>query len=634
MKLKLGTQSGLFYCVSTFAEKDIPKQAGFRWDGQGKCWVTKDAQIAAKLIEYAEPEIIPVLQEYNNKLMKAREASRAVDANIHIPVPEGLSYLPYQRAGIAYAADKQYSLIGDEMGLGKTIQALGLINLKEYRKVLIVCPASLKGNWAREAKKWLVGGQTIGIVNGEFPQTEVTIINYDILKKWHTELRLVQWDLIVCDEAHYLKNNKSQRTLEVVGGGKTRVEKIPAKQAIFLTGTPILNRPEELWTTLKFFGIFKTWEHYVTRYCAGVRDGWGWKTDGSSNLDELNNILREKCMVRRLKADVLTDLPAKQRRVVTIKADGKMKEVLKGQAEQANKFGFDLTVGDYDTDTLFDQLAAERKILGLAKVGFACDYIEELFEGGLESLVVFAHHREVLEKVQNFLNEKGIKTSRVDGGVKVEDRQGEVDKFQSGETQVFLGSIKAAGVGLTLTRASYEVFIEPSWTPADLKQAEDRCHRIGQKSAVQADYLVFENSLDEWILNLVLSKADVEAQALDLDGQPVGPVPTIEELIEKAKLEDVKNQGKLEAKKSTELKKHLFANFLKGDRVKAVVQIGMRLAEIRKCKGGWVVDGEYRASLPSFDRLWHTGCCAACGRKLTDSESILRGLGPVCAGVK
>lgn len=635
MKLKYGAQSKIFYCEATYSEKDIPKGAGFRWEPASKVWFTDSKEKATRLIQYADSSAKAVLGQQVEEAKAAKASSKAISSNLEIPAQVGCSYFPFQKAGIEYMAARQYCLLADEMGIGKTIQALGLVNLKAYKKVLIICPASLKGNWHRECSKWLVAGQTIGIANGEFPETDICIINYDILKKWHDKIHATDWDLLICDESHYLKNSKALRTLEVVGGGKARIPAIKCKQALFLTGTPILNRPEELWTTMKFFGIFKNWQQFVVRYCAGRQDSWGWKTNGATNLAELNDILREKCMIRRLKADVLTELPDKQRRTVTIKADGLAKKVITGQLEVAKKYGFTLETATTDSmSSLFEQMAKERKDLGVAKIGFACDYIAELMEGGLESCVIFAHHKAVLDGLQTYLNNKGITTSRIDGGIKPELRQAEVDKFQNKETTVFLASIKAAGVGITLTRSSYVLFVEPSWTPADLKQAEDRTHRIGQTNAVQIDYLVFENSLDEYILGLVMKKGMIEAEALDLDGTPAFEPMSVEAALVKEIKLDTQHQEKLEAKKAVEIKQHLVENFLNGKRVKAVIQINGKLQELIKLSDGWLADGTYSKYKPNFDKIWHVGTCSACGRKLTDTESILRGIGPVCAGTK
>ncbi len=253
-----------------------------------------------------------------------------------LPCPDGLSYLGYQRAGIAYAIGRQGTIIADEMGLGKTIQAIGVINAtSEVKTVLVVCPASLKHNWAREVRKWSSRPTNVHIVNGKRPPSEdkevqVDIINYDILHKLDEK---VGFDLLVCDEAHYVKNGKAKRTKALHALARR------CKRVVLLTGTPILNKPVELWSLLQvaaptvwdppgvvkgkavgagdgagFFGFAK-------RYCGArqeqvSRDRLVWLFDGATNLAELQERLRATCMVRRLKSDVLAELPPKRRQVI------------------------------------------------------------------------------------------------------------------------------------------------------------------------------------------------------------------------------------------------------------------------------------------------------------------------------
>lgn len=364
---------------------------------------------------------------------------------------------------------------------GKTIQAIGLVNLKKLKSVLVICPASLKENWRREFNKWKTQNISVGVCDGKsFPDTDVVIINYEQVKKFRTYLHAKEWDLLCCDESHYLKSPDAQRTNEVLGGGKHRIKPIPHKRAIFLTGTPLMNRPEELWTTVKFMKLFKSsdWHDFHIRYCAAKRTPFGWDTSGASNLGELNELLRSTVMVRRLKDDVLSELPKKSRRLVTL--DIEAGELEKAVSERAAKKGFDLSgLDDSQLEILFESVAKERVILGNSKVEPAFKYLMELIQGGVESIVVFAEHKKVLDSLQERFLAKGITCSRIDGDVKPSLRSAEVDKFQSGENKIFLGTIKAAGVGITLTKSSYVVFVEPTWTPSDLVQAEDRCFVAG-----------------------------------------------------------------------------------------------------------------------------------------------------------
>ena len=205
------------------ATKDLVKAAGFRWDPAAKVWWTTDETKAAKI---SRPDAVAAINAERMEAARAAqaaiEASRATDSDRDIPAPSGLAYLPYQRGGIAYAMERDGVLIGDEMGLGKTIQAIGTINADpDAKRVLVICPASLKLNWQKELRKWLVRPLTIGIAEGKsWPFTDVVIINYDIVDKHRPAIDTVEWDLMIADECHYLKNPKAQRTKAVLGGKK------------------------------------------------------------------------------------------------------------------------------------------------------------------------------------------------------------------------------------------------------------------------------------------------------------------------------------------------------------------------------------------------------------------------------
>ena len=326
-----------FEAISSYAEKDTVKAAGFRWEPASKRWWTDRPERASHLAQYADASAHAVLAKH----LDAVDASMAPAATLSVPAPAGRSYLPYQLAGIAYALKSKGCLIGDEMGLGKTIQALGVINaLPETKRVLVICPASLRLNWAREAGKWLVDSfKTTVITNGETldlqaPGAQLVVINYDRLSK-RPELLEVDWDVMIIDEVHYAKNPKAKRSQNVYALAKK------AKRVLALTGTPILNRPIELHPILAMvdsanWGSF--WS-FAKRYCAAHQEwipgvGQVWNMTGSSNLDELQEKLRATCMVRRLKADVLTELPAKRRALVPLMLktwnDGEGAKVLEG----------------------------------------------------------------------------------------------------------------------------------------------------------------------------------------------------------------------------------------------------------------------------------------------------------------
>lgn len=534
MQLVWATDRFVFQC--TYHDRHVPKEAGFNWNPKQKQWWTADPIKAHKLIEYAEPEtrkmILTKLQQYEDTL----SASRALNADIKIPAPEGLEYLPFQKAGIAYALDRPNVLIADEMGLGKTIQAIGIINMDDSIKTaLIIVPATLRINWKRELEKWLIRPMTVGIaVSKTWPDTDIVIVNYDILKNHRENIRRHEWDCLICDESHYLKNPKAQRTKEVVGA--RGLSPILARRKIFLTGTPILNRPVELWTTLKFLdaNTWRSWRYFTDRYCDAHHNGWGWDVSGASNLDELQEKLRSTIMVRRLKKEVLKELPPKRRQVIALPNNGFTKTIeaewraFKKREEMIRdlKIAVELAKASDDPQeyreaveelkkglrVAFEEMSRARYEVAMAKLPMVIEHIKDVLDSE-EKVVVFGHHLDVLNTIyETFQNEAVILT----GETKHEDRQLAVDRFQNDPSvRLFIGSIKAAGVGITLTAASTAVFAELDWVPANVSQAEDRLHRIGQANSVLVQHLVLDGSLDAAISQALVDKQQVIDEALD-----------------------------------------------------------------------------------------------------------------------
>lgn len=227
-----------------------------RWDSTKKLWTTTDARLVDDLTT-RQPEIAAEFdRQYALKHQKI-EMSRAQDTDYPIPVPEGLSLRPYQRAGIFFGMHQKNTLIGDDMGLGKTVQAIGIVNcMPEAKSVLIVCPASLKYNWYREFTKWSIKKMIIGIAQGDkLPREQVVIINYDILGRHAHSLREREWDAIIVDEAHYLKSLKARRSVAIIGGTLDDGKRLPplrGKRNIAMTGTPIPNKVMEIFALLKW----------------------------------------------------------------------------------------------------------------------------------------------------------------------------------------------------------------------------------------------------------------------------------------------------------------------------------------------------------------------------------------------
>ena len=334
-----------------------------------------------------------------------------------------------------------------------------------------------------------------------------------------------------------MKNPKSQRTQVVLGGYKSDYEPIPAKKKIYLTGTPIVNRPVEIQPVLasiapKEFGNFFK---FAMRFCDGNQTPYGWDFSGASNLGELQETLRSTCMVRRLKQDVLKELPAKRRAVVEIPANGNSKhvdaEVAAAQAGQYRldelKAALELSKAsdnpeDYDNAVAklteaakahFEEISLLRKQTAIAKAPVVAAHVKDSVEQG-GKVVVFAHHHEVIDLLVSELDECGV--VKLDGRDSMETRDQAVRSFQENDgIQVFVGGIKAAGVGLTLTKSAHVVFAELDWVPGNMSQAEDRCHRIGQDNQVLVQHIVLENSIDAQLAKTLVEKQKVIDTALD-----------------------------------------------------------------------------------------------------------------------
>jgi SWI/SNF-related matrix-associated actin-dependent regulator of chromatin subfamily A-like protein 1 len=429
-----------------------------------------------------------------------------------IPHREGLAFYPFQKAGIEFLASRQAALLADEMGTGKTIQVAGLLNLlgDKLARVLIVTPASVKRVWALELSKWLVPKAPLMIIKGDtppadLPESGIWIINYEMLSKFWTPLRR-SWDLIVLDEAHYIKTRDSRRTKLCLELARF------AKRKILLTGTPLLNRPAELWSLLHFLAP-REWPNFYKfahRYCAPFRAQWGWDFSGASNLEELNSKLRSGLMLRRLKKDVLSQLPPLTRALVPLDAGtGNLEELTKAA-------GLDPLEMPFEIDPLaipFEAIAAIRHELGRLKVGPALEFILEQAGATEEKFVIFAHHRAVLEELHERLLPGAV---LVTGETKEADRGAAIESFMKDPlVRFFAASIHAMGVGVTLSAASRVIFVEQDWTPAILRQAEDRLHRIGAANPILSQFLVVPDSIDINVMRAVISKMDVIERVIE-----------------------------------------------------------------------------------------------------------------------
>lgn len=462
-------------------------------------------------------------------------ASRATSADVDLPHPAGLDYMPFQKAGIRYALERPGVLIADEMGLGKTIQAIGVINADpSIKTALIICPKSLKLNWQRELERWLTRPFLIGVAGDHWPKAEIVIINYEALRRF-PDLEKLKFDICITDEAHYIKSAKAQRS--------KAAKAIHARRKVRLTGTPIVNRPAELYNLIEDLSDgWGSFFSFAKRYANAQHNGFGWDFSGAANLDELQQRLREKIMVRRLKADVLTELPRKIRQVIELEPDSAEErsavsneagravirelrltdlrakvELAKADGEDAYRAAVARLKEASQVD--FTEMARLRHDTAVAKLPRVLEHLEQILEDDdAKKVIVAAHHHDVINAIMAGCAQHGWNPVKLTGENTITERQAAVDAFQSKSiVRVFVASIQAAGVGITLTASSHVVFAELDWVPGNVSQMEDRAHRIGQTETVLVQHLVLAGSLDARMARSIVAKQTVIDSALDLE---------------------------------------------------------------------------------------------------------------------
>ncbi|XP_033857692.3 SWI/SNF-related matrix-associated actin-dependent regulator of chromatin subfamily A-like protein 1 [Acipenser ruthenus] len=432
-------------------------------------------------------------------------------SNIDPMLENGLMH--FQREGVNFAVSREGRLLlADDMGLGKTVQAICIAAY--YRKewpLLVVTPSSVRFTWAEAFQRWLpsVKADSINvIVKGKDNLTSgiINIISYDLLSKMDKQLLGTSFKVLIMDESHFLKNTKTARCKAAMPLLKV------AKRVILLSGTPAMSRPAELYSQIAAVqpSFFPRFHDFGVRYCDAKQMPWGWDYSGSSNLSELRLLLEESLMLRRLKSEVLSQLPAKQRKVVTVAPDGINAKTKAALAAAAN----DMAKGHRNKQQEKEALLVFYNQTAEAKVRAIMEYIMDLLESGKEKFLVFAHHKLVLDNITKELGEKGMSYIRIDGSTPSADRQALCQQFQFSEKScVAVLSITAANMGLTLCSADLVVFAELFWNPGVLIQAEDRVHRIGQTCSVNIHYLVAKGTADDYLWPMIQEKMNVLEQA-------------------------------------------------------------------------------------------------------------------------
>eukprot|EP00020_Sapocribrum_chincoteaguense_P001106 CAMPEP_0170737938 /NCGR_PEP_ID=MMETSP0437-20130122/4389_1 /TAXON_ID=0 /ORGANISM="Sexangularia sp." /LENGTH=977 /DNA_ID=CAMNT_0011076349 /DNA_START=12 /DNA_END=2945 /DNA_ORIENTATION=+ len=441
---------------------------------------------------------------------------------------------PFQREGVEFAVSlRGRVLIGDEMGLGKTLQAVAVASaFPQDWPVVVVCPATLRINWARafleNVPTLRTSADVCVVASGRDPipdAAQVIVLSYEIAATQVDRLRGMRRppSVAIVDESHYLKNPQSKRCQQLAPF-LTRF----VKRCILLSGTPALSRPLELFPQLQILDrrLFSSRHDFGLRYCNGKRSQFGWDFSGATHCKELHFVLERTLMIRRLKRHVLSQLPGKTRECVRLeiptRSRGAIAGIMAQAAEARQAVAAASARGDRDARN-----AASSRLRGTAlsmfqdtgrvKVPATLAHIDYLLESS-ESLkfLVFAHHRDVLDAIEGHLQRRRVGRIRIDGRTRAADRADLVDLFQTDDSvRVAVLSITAAGTGLTLTAASLVVMAELFWNPGHLQQCEDRVHRIGQASPVRVQYLVAVGTVDESMWDLLSQKLQVVGQTLN-----------------------------------------------------------------------------------------------------------------------
>lgn len=524
------------------AIKQLPG-AKFNWND--KSWFVPETSGPA-LMNWAQP--------FLNKPIAA-----AVDIQEIEPLPEldidideiiyhrerkakGESYLlfPYQKNGVAYGVRKKQVINGDDMGLGKTAQSIATLVAGAAKCILIICPATLKENWKREWKIW--AGREAIIINSRVQHTwhqyykigmcNVFICNYESLKKYFVEsihqpvdeqtgkkkpLRINHikfkesiklFDAVVVDELHRCKDGKTLNAKLTMGISKDK------EWILGLTGTPVVNKPKDLISQLYIINklqLFGGYKHFIDRYCQGFSE--------ASNLKELNYLLHKHCFYRRLKKEVLHDLPDKMRNIIRTEIDNRA-EYEKAENNLIDYLRDNLRKTDGEITTALRGEAMVligilKKIAARGKIEGMLDHIQEAVDAG-EKIIVFAWHKDVVVSLKEHI--PGALT--IVGSDNLEQRQRAVDTFQNDpNTKVIICNIKSGGVGITLTASSRVSFIELPWHPAHADQAEDRAWRIGAKNSVTCTYSLGVNTIDEYIYDIIQKKRQIVAQVTGAENE-------------------------------------------------------------------------------------------------------------------
>jgi SWI/SNF-related matrix-associated actin-dependent regulator 1 of chromatin subfamily A len=430
----------------------------------------------------------------------------------------GWKAFKHQEDGIKFLLRNKKCILADSMGLGKTYQSIVAAIESGSERILIICPSSLKINWMREIQNFCEDSEVSIISGNHWNPSKFTIVNYDVLKNFHTvaekNKEYEEWelmrnivdfnpDLIILDEAHFIKNHNSKRGAIL----KDLSKNFGCERVWLLTGTPIANRPMDYYNLLSIIGspITNNWVHYAKTYCDGKRFRKGgkyvWVTKGASNLEELASKTK-RTILRRKKEDVL-DLPPKLITPVYLELQN-VDEYKSVWEDYLVKRKLEGKKGNPARDLV--EMTLLRTFIAMETVPFSIEKAEEALELD-KKVIIFCNFNDEMDA---FIRHFGDKCVCVRGGMTDKQKQLSVDRFQEDDKcKVFVGQIKAAGVGLTLTKAEIVIMNSLDWVPGNHEQSEDRAYRIGQKETVNIYYMLIDNTIDTLVWGILNEKKKV-----------------------------------------------------------------------------------------------------------------------------
>lgn len=507
MKVIFDHQTKSFICQCTFHDREFPKRAGFMWNPMTKHWETKKRSKAYFLKDYFD--------ETAEKQFKQNILTLNPQVIPKLKTPNGMKLKPFQIDGALFALERNHSYIAFEQGLGKTPTAIAVANALDV-PTLIICPPFLADNWKMELSKWSLKPPPESLEAGRkgpaIGDSEVVIIPDSLIDREAMQDFIMKKDfgLLIVDEAHRFKTLKAIRTKALF---QAIAPQIP--HVVFLSGTPMPNRPMELFPVLSNLAHneidFLNEHDFGVKFCDAFHNGHGYDYRGASNLDELKSKMKN-FMFRKTKAEVLPELEPKEIKIVKLTsvhkpaALQKVERTLLGRHENLKKIIANKNLGE---------VAKYRKELGVQKLKLACQYIDEIMAETNETLLVFAWHTEILEGLQTHFKSGGdTPCALIYGDTEKAARTLIEKRFQKGKYRILFAQIQTM-VGLNLTNAERCIFVEFSWSPSDNEQAMDRAHRIGQEKSLVVEFLTLAKTLDDEILNTLNRKTKIIKQVIE-----------------------------------------------------------------------------------------------------------------------